>query len=84
MSKTYGMSVQVPIDDLAMRIEKMPGALTVPELADLLGFSRTTMYDMVARGVIPYIKIGTSIRFDPVAVARWVRARAVNPDVLAA
>ena len=64
-------------DDLPSRIEKMQRALTVPELAELLWLGRTAMYDKVKRGVIPYIKVGTSIRFDPVAIAKWLRDRTV-------
>ena len=67
-----------PPMDLASVIERKPGALTVPEPAQLLGFSRTAVYDMVAAGRIPHFRIGSSIRFDPYTVAQWLRERTVK------
>lgn len=70
-------SPEVPCD-LPTRIEKMDGALTVPELAELLWLGRTAIYDMVNRGVIPHMRIGGSIRFDPIVLARWIRERSIS------
>jgi excisionase family DNA binding protein len=63
--------------DLAAIIEQQPGALTVPEVAQLLGFGRTAIYDLVAAGRIPHFRIGASIRFDPFVLAEWLRSRFV-------
>jgi excisionase family DNA binding protein len=63
--------------DLASKIERLPGLLTAPQLVPLLGMSRTTIYQYVAEGRIPYIRIGTMIRFDPHAIAAWLREHAV-------
>ena len=51
--------------------------LTVPEVAQLLGFGRTAIYDLVAAGRIPHFRIGASIRFDPFVLAEWLRSRFV-------
>ena len=58
---------------LASRIERLPGLLTVKQLVPLIGMSRTTIYEYVTTGRIPYIRIGTMIRFDPYAIATWLR-----------
>jgi len=55
----------------------MTGLLTVTELVPLIGVSRTTLYEMVGNGGIPYLRIETMIRFDPHAIAEWLREHTV-------
>jgi excisionase family DNA binding protein len=61
--------------DLATKIEEFGRALTVPEVAKLLGFSRSALYEMVNNCRIPHHRIGSSIRFDPQELADWWRSR---------
>jgi excisionase family DNA binding protein len=49
-----------------------PLLLRIPEAARLLGISRTTMYQLVARGEVPVLRIGRSVRISRVAVERLV------------
>jgi excisionase family DNA binding protein len=65
-------------EDLASRIEKMPNALSAKQLRTLLNISKTTLYEKVAQGTIPYYRIGTIIRFDPVRIAAWLREQEVG------
>jgi excisionase family DNA binding protein len=57
------------------RLASFDHAITVAELGELLNVGKTAIYDMVRRGSIPCIRIGYSVRFDPEAVATWLRAR---------
>jgi excisionase family DNA binding protein len=41
-------------------------------LAEMLGLSKITVYKMAAKGSIPSFRIGTAVRFDCRAVARWL------------
>jgi excisionase family DNA binding protein len=66
-----------PSRDMASTIDRMTGLLTATELFPLIGVSRTTIYQMVADGGIPYLRIGTMIRFDPHAIAEWLREHTV-------
>lgn len=66
-----------PSGDLASRIEKLSGLLTASELVSRLGISRTTIYQMVTDGRIPYLRIGIMVRFDPHAIAEWLRQHTV-------
>lgn len=66
-----------PPRDLASEIERLPGLLTASELAPRIGISKTTIYDMVTRKRIPYLRIGMMIRFDPHAIAAWLRRSTV-------
>jgi excisionase family DNA binding protein len=55
------------------RIEQYGHALTAAELAELLAVSRVTVFKLVKRGRIPCFRIGCCVRFDPKAVANWLR-----------
>ena len=54
-------------------IEKSPRALTVHEVAEFFSVSDMTIYRLATTGSIPSFRIGNSIRFDPKAVAGWLR-----------
>lgn len=41
----------------------MERLLTVDDLAELLQFKRQSIYNLVHKGKIPFIKVGTSLRF---------------------
>jgi excisionase family DNA binding protein len=58
---------------LADVIEQTPHALTAVKLADLLSVSRITIFKQAKAGRIPSFRIGTCVRFDPHAVAKWLR-----------
>jgi excisionase family DNA binding protein len=61
--------------DLAGRIEAKISAWTAESLADLLELSPKTLYKMANSGRIPVIRIGGTLRFDPLLTAEWLRAR---------
>lgn len=46
--------------------------LTVPEAAGLLSLSRTTVYELVAAGDLPVVKIGRATRIPAEALRAWV------------
>ena len=57
---------------LIAQLRQHKGAIRVSELARILTMSRTTVYQLVEAGRIPHIRIGDSIRFDPVRIASWL------------
>ena len=62
------------IMDLADSLEKRTTALNVSEVAALLNISGRQVYKLASDGSIPCFKIGGSVRFDPSAMAAWLRA----------
>jgi excisionase family DNA binding protein len=62
---------------LAARIEQTPHALTARELGSLLGLGRSAVYQLAQAGRIPSLRLGTTIRFDPLRIAAWLRQREV-------
>lgn len=53
----------------------MPRLLTVSDVAVFLQVHEKTVYDWVARGQIPCVRLGHRLRFDPHDVLRWLSAR---------
>ena len=58
---------------LADRIERFGRAMTATQLAALLSVSRILLYRLAKKSRIPSFRIGTCVRFDPRAVATWLR-----------
>lgn len=52
-------------------------ALDVKELAPLLKMSSTKLYNMARGGRIPSYRIDGGVRFDPHAVAEWLKSQAI-------
>ena len=73
MAGTYASRVAKKQLTLAERIEAIEGAMTAEELAKLLGVSKITIFKQAKAGRIPSFRIGTCVRFDPKAVANWLR-----------
>lgn len=60
---------------LAEQLRAKNKALTVEELADLLGIGVRTLYKEVEEDRIPFFRVRTSIRFDPHQVADWLQMK---------
>jgi excisionase family DNA binding protein len=58
---------------LADQIEQTGHALTAKELGVLLAVSQITIFKHAKAGRIPSFRIGTCVRFDPRAIATWLR-----------
>jgi excisionase family DNA binding protein len=58
---------------LPQRIERMKRAMTAGEIAGFLAVSPITVYKMAKAGRMPSFRIGSAVRFDPRAVAEWLR-----------
>ena len=58
---------------LADVIESYRHDLKAAELAELLAVSRITVFKLAKAGRIPCFRVGTCVRFDPRAVAKWLR-----------
>ena len=56
-----------------MHEERM--ALRVGEAAEALGISRSRVYELIAQGDIPKIKIGKSVRVPVEGLREWVARR---------
>ena len=60
---------------LAEQLRSKKKALTVEELADLLGVAVRTLYKEVEDDHIPFFRVRTSIRFDPHQIADWLETK---------
>lgn len=55
----------------------MTKLLTVSQVADILAISKSLVYELVDRGDLPFVKVGTSkgYRFDPEDIKTFIRKR---------
>jgi excisionase family DNA binding protein len=49
--------------------------MTVREVADFLGVHEKTVLRLVAKGRLPCVRVGRSVRYIPSDISRWVSAR---------
>jgi excisionase family DNA binding protein len=63
------------VSERPQRPESLPGLWTVTEVAAFLQLHPKSIYDLVARGSLPCVRLGTRLRFDPRDIASWVSAR---------
>lgn len=52
--------------------------LDIDELSKRLGVPKNTLYDWVAFGRIPHLKLGKLVRFDPGAIDDWLATKRVD------
>src|ERR1035438_2421138 len=62
-SPAHSISATGPADDVFERLARCDRLLTAKELADILAISPKTLYNYVTRGMIPYFKIESNVRF---------------------
>jgi excisionase family DNA binding protein len=61
--------------DVIAELSSRRKALSVMEVATLLGVSKQAVYDQIKRGNLPALQLGTAIRLNPRDVADWLRER---------
>jgi excisionase family DNA binding protein len=49
--------------------------LRIPEVAETLGIGRTKIYELIATGELPTIRVGRAIRISVSTLQKWVEAR---------
>jgi excisionase family DNA binding protein len=63
---------------LASRIKAIHRALRAEELAELLQVARLTILRRAKRGSIPSFRVGSCVRFDSAAIAKWLMQQGVQ------
>lgn len=53
-------------------------AYRVIEAAEMIGVSRSKMYELIAAGTIPVVRIGTSIRIPVEGLREWIAQSTAN------
>lgn len=46
--------------------------LRIPEVAEALGLGRTKIYELIAAGAFPTIRVGRAVRVSVMALQKWV------------
>jgi excisionase family DNA binding protein len=61
-------------------MDEVPGPklMRMARAAEVIGVSRTRIYELAAAGEIPTIRIGSSLRVPVAALDRWIEERTVG------
>ncbi len=54
---------------------------TVAWVASFLGVSKSWVYQAVAAGRLPCVRVGAAVRFDPAVIKAWVKGEASGATV---
>ena len=49
--------------------------LRISEVAETLGIGRTKIYEMIATGELPTVRVGRAVRISVTALQKWVEQR---------
>lgn len=53
--------------------------IDISSAAQALGVSVHTLYKMVSQRRIPYVKVGSRVKFDPLKLEDWIKEQTVMP-----
>ena len=62
---------------------EMPLLLSVTEAASLLRVGRTLAYELIARGDLPYVRLGRTIKLPRAGLEEWIERATVGARLLA-
>jgi excisionase family DNA binding protein len=54
-------------------------AYRVSEAAEVVGVSRSKMYELIAAGIVPAVRIGGSVRVPVEALKKWIAEQTAVP-----
>jgi excisionase family DNA binding protein len=76
------LDVEETLVGLPMRthISPSPNVLTLAEIMNWLGISRTTLYKLCQRNEIPHFKVGREYRFNREQITKWMEQRPTRPS----
>ncbi len=49
--------------------------LRIPEVAETLGIGRTKIYELIATGELPTIRVGRAVRISVSTLQKWIEER---------
>jgi len=62
--------------------QDFPELLTARELEAMLRINVKTIYSYVQRGLIPYVKIQSNVRFPRQAILHWIEEQSYRPRAM--
>jgi excisionase family DNA binding protein len=52
--------------------------LKLSEVAQILGIGRSLVYELIAQGQIPYVRLGRCIRVQRASLEEWIKANEIS------
>ncbi len=83
MRKKLSTLVAVPDEDTSVRIVfvMQPLLLTIGQVAQVLNFSRSKVYELINVGELPVLRFGKSVRVRVSALEVWLNIQEEKADV---
>ena len=66
-------------EDWREMFKDLPDLMTAKELASVIRLNVKTIYSLVARGMIPYVRIGSALLFSKAQIIAWLEERNFRP-----
>lgn len=60
-------------------VEDLPDLLTAKDLERLLKIDVKTIYSYAQRGLLPYVRIQSNLRFEKSEILRWIEEHRFRP-----
>jgi excisionase family DNA binding protein len=82
------LKIMLPVTSKTSGVMTVPGSqdasemLTARELEAMLKISIKTIYSYVQRGLIPYVKIQSNVRFPREAILQWIEQQSYEPSMM--
>lgn len=73
------MQLKASRSNLCPHSQTMPEFLTAKELEAVLKIDVKTIYTYVQRGLIPYVKIQSNVRFSKREILEWIERQSYRP-----
>jgi excisionase family DNA binding protein len=54
--------------------------LRIPEAAQRLALGRSTVYELIAKGELPVVRVGAAVRVPASALSDWVARQVADAD----
>ena len=79
MASDKGVVLSSPKSALPSRADELGEMLTAKELEQLLKISAKTLHRYVQRGLIPYVRIQSNVRFPKQQILEWITRQSYRP-----
>ena len=67
------------MSDWREMFKDLPNLMTAKELASVIRLNAKTIYSLVARGMMPYIRIGSTLLFSKAQIIAWLEGQNYHP-----
>jgi predicted DNA-binding transcriptional regulator AlpA len=76
------MSLKPDNTSSSSSVEDLPDLLTAKDLERLLKIDVKTIYNYAQKGLLPYVRIQSNLRFEKSEILHWIEEHRFRPNTL--